>query len=54
MSWPSMSPDLNPIENLRAELHIEISRLAPKTLKKLEQVTIEQWKNISVETCTNL
>lgn len=54
LPWPSMSPDLNPIENLWRELKVRIRRRAPKTLHDLEQVAMNEWKNIPRETCFNL
>jgi hypothetical protein len=31
MEWPPNSPDINPIENLRAHLKLELHRLYPDT-----------------------
>ena len=46
MPWPYMSPDLNPIENIRQQLKIEIQQHAPRNLHELKCVTIEEWRNI--------
>lgn len=54
LPWPSMSPDLNPIENLWAELKMRINGRAPKNLQELEHVAIEEWGNIPTETCSNI
>ena len=40
-TWPSIIPNLNPIENLWSELKIRISRQPPKNIQELEQVAME-------------
>ena len=54
LPWPSMSPDLNPIENLWRELKVRINKRAPKNLWELKRVAIEEWNNIPPETTSNL
>lgn len=54
LPWPSMSPDLNPIENLWQQLKVIIRKRAPKTLKELKLVAIEEWRNITPEITSNL
>ena len=51
---PSLSPDLNPLENLWRELKVEINNRAPKNLQELKRVAIEEWNNIPPETAVNL
>jgi hypothetical protein len=48
LEWPSQSPDLNPIENLRYDLKIAVHQRNPSNLKDLEQVCLEQWAKIPV------
>ena len=43
LEWPSQSPDLNPIENLRYDLKIAVHQRNPCNLKELEQFCLEQW-----------
>ena len=51
---PSMNSDMNSIENLRHKLKVWINRWSPKNLQELEHITIEEWKEITDNTCSNL
>lgn len=44
--WPAYSPDLNPIENLWAELSRKVFAKHPSTVQLLKQYTIEEWAKI--------
>ena len=46
LPWPSMRPDLNPIENPWQEFKVQINHHSPKNLQELECITIEEWKKI--------
>ncbi|KAJ6239137.1 transposable element tc1 transposase [Anaeramoeba flamelloides] len=45
-NWPANSPDLNPIENLRGIMSRRLNEIDIKTVKNLEKVVREVWKNI--------
>ena len=45
LEWPSQSPDLNPIENLWAELKTHV-RARPTNLTPLHQLCQEEWAKI--------
>ena len=53
LEWPNQSPDLNPIKNLWAELKRWVHGRWPQNLKELEIYCLEEWDNISQQTCVN-
>ncbi len=54
LEWPSQSPDLNPIENLRRELKVRVAKRQPRNLNDLERICKEEWDKIPPEMCANL
>ncbi len=54
MDWPSMSPDLNPIEHLWGILKRKVEECKVSNIHQLSDVVMEEWKRTPVATCEAL
>ncbi len=54
MDWPSMSPDLNPIEHLWGILKRKVEECNVSNIHQLRDVIMEEWKRTPVATCEAL
>ena len=54
MDWPSMSPDLNPIEHLWGILKRKVEVCKVSNICQLYDIIMEEWKSIPVATCEAL
>ncbi len=54
MDWPSMSPDLNPIEHLWGILKRKVEERKVSNIHQLSDVLMEEWKRTPVSTCEAL
>ncbi len=54
MDWPSMSPDLNPIEHLWGILKRKVEECKISNIHHLRDVVMEEWKRTPVATCEAL
>jgi transposase len=54
LSWPSHSPDVNPIENLWALLKVKVAQRRPKTLEDLVNAIQNEWNELPSELAYNL
>ncbi len=54
MDWPSMSPDLNPIEHLWGILKWEVEERKFSNIHHPRDVVMEEWKRTPVATCEAL
>ena len=54
LPWPSMSPDLNPIEHLWGVLKRRVEEKKPRNIQKLKQEIEEEWKSIQPATSAAL
>ncbi len=48
IQWPSMSPDLNPIEHLWGILKRQVEHHSPSSIQSLKYVILEEWKKIDL------
>ena len=49
LDWPSLSPDLNPVENVWALMKHAVEKKLPTTLAQLKLVIQEVWQEIETE-----
>jgi hypothetical protein len=54
ISWPSNSPDINPIENIWAVLKNQVAQLNPSNLSQLEKNIKSVWENLPRKMPQNL
>ncbi len=54
IQWPSMSPDLNPIEHLWGILKRQVEHHSPSSIRSLKEVILEEWKKIDLAKCCQL
>ncbi len=54
MEWPSMSPDLNPIEHMWGILKRKVEKHHMSNIQQLCDVIMEEWKRMPETTCAAL
>ena len=54
LSWPSRSPDLNPIENIWAQIDRQLAKDPPKNIVDLEAELNRHWYDFPREKCIKL
>ena len=48
MEWPSMSPDLSPIEHIWDELDRRVRANQPTNLPQLQATLLQEWNNLPI------
>ncbi len=54
MAWPSMSPDLNPMEHMWGILKRKVEKHRVSNIQQLSDVITEEWKRMPATTCAVL
>ena len=54
MEWPAQSSDLNPIENLWADVKEVVATAKPTTKESLWNEVMEAWSEIPLKRCQDL
>ncbi len=54
MEWPSLSPDLNPIEHMWGILKRKVEKHHVSNIQQPRDVIMEEWKRIPATTCAAL
>ncbi len=54
MEWPSMSPDLNPIEHMWGIPKRKVEKHHVSNIQQLRDVIVEKWKRMPATTCAAL
>ena len=56
MDWPTMSPDLNPIENLWSEISPGLNNMdnRPPSVAELTQAVVDIWRDIPAQKLSTL
>ncbi len=54
LDFPPYSPDLNPIENLRADLKRRIQKHKCTTVERLKQIILYEWNATDPDLCEKL
>ncbi|CAF4334429.1 unnamed protein product [Rotaria sp. Silwood2] len=54
LPWPSLSPDVNPIENLWSLFKIKVANRKPKTIKDLKRAIYKEWNDLPKELASKL
>lgn len=54
LTWPSQSPDLNPIENLWRILKLKVYARQPRNINELKEICVEEWLKIPLSMCEKL
>ena len=54
IKWPPYSPDLNPIENLWADLKKRVEQHNAKTVEELKEAVEQEWRKTDAQLCQKL